>query len=158
LPIRLFRCRPRFPSADRPCPGVSSCPLCVVLYPRLVQVPRRKRCLLLLVCLAVILFVVTFQFTRSKEVQYSGRSVSAWLADYNSPQVLNWPRQSHPADATIRALGTNSFPAIVERLRARDSKGKLQLLRLSKSLGIRINVRTQQILTVRHSPPWARSA
>jgi hypothetical protein len=105
--------------------------------------PKSKR-LLTVACLAVLAVAITIWLSRTNEPQYSGRPLSEWLADYNSPGVLNWPRGSHPADAAIRALGTNCFPAIIDRLRMRDSNARRRVLRFARAIRVQIPIATQE--------------
>ncbi|HEX7859312.1 MAG TPA: hypothetical protein VF773_03225 [Verrucomicrobiae bacterium] len=106
---------------------------------------KRRRLLVSLVLIALLLtaFAFTFNQTRAPDPLYEGKPLSAWLTAYGPNTALTWPRKSHPSDAAIQALGTNCFPAIIARLRVRDSFAKRQLIRLARTLRLPIKISSQ---------------
>ena len=103
---------------------------------------NKKFALAAVAILAVVVSVIALQASR-RGPKYKGQSVDAWLESYNTPQSLNWPRRDSPADEAIRELGTNCFPAIVQRLRVRDSKAMRQVVRIVNALRSPIELKSQ---------------
>jgi len=71
---------------------------------------------------------IVWQVMRLREPAYAGRSLSAWLTEYDRQLNSTRRRGPHaPAPSTdpekaIRAIGTNAIPFLLERLRAHDSR------------------------------------
>lgn len=108
---------------------------------RLSKTKRRAGLAFLLLLLVTLGFKLSVG--RTKEPEYGGKSLSYWLAGYRTPASLNWPRQNHASDVAIQALGTNCFPAIVARLRVRDSVARRRLTRFVRSLRLPIQISSQ---------------
>ena len=104
---------------------------------------KKKFALAAVAVLVVVPGVIALQVSR-RGVEYDGVSMDEWLARYKTAQSLNWPRPDNPADVAIRALGTNCFPEIVERLRVRDSKVKRKVVRFVNRLRLGIELRSQE--------------
>jgi hypothetical protein len=56
--------------------------------------------------------------TRAHEPEYQGRSLSAWLDEYNKAGTWN----NEPAAAAIRAMGTNCLPFLLARIKHKPSR------------------------------------
>src|ERR1051326_4151098 len=72
------------------------------------------------VALAVLLLVVVFTarlLSRPPEPEYQGRSLSAWLDDYN--RAGTWDRE--PTSAAIRGMGTNCLPFLLAHIKHNPS-------------------------------------
>jgi len=70
-----------------------------------------------------------------KEPSYGGRTVTAWLADYEASFVTNalkgQPRSPSPAmqasGRAVKEIGTNAIPTLLHLLKAKDSPIKIKL-------------------------------
>lgn len=73
------------------------------------------------VLLVAVLGVIVWQVRRLREPVYQGKSLSLWLQSYSpdgdSPQV----------DEALRTMGTNVIPTLLENLRAKEPRLKLNL-------------------------------
>jgi hypothetical protein len=74
----------------------------------------------------LVLLIVAFAgwlLTRAHEPEYQGRSLSAWLDEYNKAGTWN----NEPASAAIRAMGTNCLPFLFAHIKHKPSRlgGKL---------------------------------
>ena len=92
--------------------------------------PKKRRQWSLAIAPGLVAFffvVVWLALTAPPDPVYQGKHLSAWLAQYDTTS-LKWPRDPLPADEAVRHIGTNAFPMIVRRLRASDSKAKINLI------------------------------
>ena len=64
--------------------------------------------------------------TRAHEPEYQGRSLSAWLDEYNKAGTWN----VEPANAAIRAMGTNCLPFLLAHIKHKPSRLKAKVVGL----------------------------
>jgi hypothetical protein len=81
-------------------------------------VQKWLKCALAVLALLVIIFA-TWLLTRPREPEYQGRSLSAWLDDYN--KAGTWEK-IEPTSAAIRAMGTNCLPFLLARIKHNPSR------------------------------------
>ncbi len=85
-----------------------------------------KRALAVLVLLVAV-FAVCF-FMRPHEPEYQGRTLSAWLDEYN--RAGTWDVES--ASAAIRAIGTNCLPFLLAHIKHNPSALGIKLLQVAR--------------------------
>jgi hypothetical protein len=61
-------------------------------------------------------------FANTRDPVYQGKPLSAWLEAYNDNPPPSATR--HEADEALRHLGTNALPALLRRMRAKDTAFK----------------------------------
>ncbi|MDB6068148.1 MAG: repeat protein [Pedosphaera sp.] len=84
----------------------------------------RKRIRILFVVLIVaVVGGIGWVVWRSDEPVYEGRTLSEWLKDYDPPMPLiaRGASKIPAADNAVRQIGSNAIPALLHRLRAKDS-------------------------------------
>ena len=83
------------------------------------------------------------------EPAFEGKSLSFWLRQYGSTMLAdsiprrapNMAARNNQAVAAVRAIGTNAIPFLLRMLRAKDSAVCLQVLRLARTLHIKVPYR-----------------
>ena len=77
----------------------------------------QKRLIVAVVLLLVIVAgLIAYQSLREREPVYAGKSLRAWLREYDG----SWPR-STAAEAAIRQIGTNAIPTLLKILCEKNS-------------------------------------
>ena len=80
--------------------------------------------------LGVIIGVVLWALLPEKEPVYQGKSLSAWLDGYITSGSIIDVRPDADVDEAVRQIGTNAIPALLRKVRARDSEVKRLAWRL----------------------------
>jgi hypothetical protein len=75
----------------------------------------------------VILGWMSWAALHSREPEYKGKRLSAWLDEYNKAGSMD---KTKPASEAIRAMGTNCLPFLLANIKHRDSPLKQKLLKL----------------------------
>jgi hypothetical protein len=93
---------------------------------------RRKLIWILLGCALVVVLLLTF--SREREPQYHGRSLSQWLlllegGHSNEPDI-----SLHDAEEAMRHIGTNALPSLLKWLNYREQPWRTNLQTFSKKL------------------------
>ncbi len=91
------------------------------------------------VLLVLVVAFAAWLLTRAREPEYKGRSLSAWLEEYNRVALWDNNWDNMPPTAAIRAMGTNCLPFLLSRIKHKPSRltakvvelvSKQQLLKL----------------------------
>lgn len=85
-----------------------------------------KRALALLVLSVVVLAVCLLM--RPREPEYQGRTLTAWLDEYN--RAGSWDK-TETASAAIRAIGTNCLPFLLARIKHNPSEWVAKLVQVA---------------------------
>src|SRR6266581_685504 len=88
---------------------------------------KKATYIVLLFLVGVLGIGVAWRVLPAREPIYHGKPLSAWLEDLNSTSLYT----QDTAKAAIRDMGTSAVPALVQVLRARDSRLKLVLMDLA---------------------------
>jgi len=81
----------------------------------------------LAVLLPLIVGFALWLLTRPREPEYQGRTLSAWLDDYNRAGTWN----VEPASAAIRAMGTNCLPFLLAQIKRSPSRLTVKVVNLA---------------------------
>lgn len=130
--------------------------------PKAIMGSVKKTTYIVLLFLSGVLSIgVAHRVAPTREPVYQGKPLSAWLEDLNSTSLYT----QDSAKAAIREMGINAVPALVQVLRARDSRLKSVLMDLAgKQSVVRCRFRTAEerhlmaIKGCRASGPLARPA
>ena len=99
---------------------------------------------------ALLLGAIVFRAWSHAEPSYQGRPLSAWLREYDkfedAAYVHAAPPKPWPYDA-VRHIGTNAIPWLLKSLRQRDSRLKIEVMRL---------VKLQSVLKLHFTPARVR--
>ncbi|WP_160164662.1 HEAT repeat domain-containing protein [Pedosphaera parvula] len=99
---------------------------------------RKSRQIAVFIAVTLVVITVWVCFSRSREPEFQGRSLSAWLKqldDGDTDRGIEWsvwrPRQSSSqaqAAQAIREIGTNSLPFLIKRMTRHESPLKTKAL------------------------------
>ncbi|MGZ4965104.1 MAG: HEAT repeat domain-containing protein, partial [Limisphaerales bacterium] len=103
-------------------------------------VRRRSKLLLLGACILIALVAVCFFCLRDNEPSYNGRTLSEWLEIYE-PTYIYLDKVGRPpktpevveaqAATSVRQIGTNAFPTLLEWNRAKEAVWRMDLFGLA---------------------------
>ncbi len=109
---------------------------------------KRVQLALALLVLAVAVLIIS-AVLMDREPAYQGRALSVWLQTYDpSSRYGRGSPQWNEADEAVRQIETNSIPFLLQMLRAKDSKLKLEVMALA---------RKQKLLRIHFVPASARN-
>ena len=103
----------------------------------------KKRSLMALALLVIALIGVAVFALLPREPRYEGRTLSAWLSEYDIRFDAKYIRTVRPektkADEAVLHIGTNGFPVLLHMLWVRDSAFKEKLAGLSEKTHFHID-------------------
>jgi hypothetical protein len=103
-----------------------------------------KWSLVLAATVAVVGMAAFLTIRVAPEPAYEGKPISEWMRDYNNKAFPSMVA-NRPVDIAIRHFGTNAFPLIAQRLKARDWPGREQsILFLRNRLKLPLSLITQR--------------